>query len=300
MQRVPLTQIRALAAVYSAGGIRAAARELGISHSAISRHLADLQDWVGTPLVNNSAREAVSFTAAGKFLAKVAYQSLGEVERAIRSVREQRRPTSVTIVTTSSMAIRWLLPRLARLTAQHPRIELSVLVDQRISEPESQFADLALRMGEGPWAGDDSEPLMDEWLYPVMSAAAWERVGRTTDPACLKSMPLVHDADPGAAWARWLDRYPVSGLSIHAGSRFASSDLVLRAAAQGFGVALARHRLVADEIAAGSLVRPFGDCMVRISNAYWLVVAPGACDRRAVRTVVEWLRSEAEGGGGAS
>lgn len=303
MERAPLTQIRALAAVYSSGGVRAAARDLGISHSAVSRHLAELQQWLGIPLIESSAREGVRYTAAGKLLAQVACGSLLDIERAIRSIRERRRPTSVTVVTTTSMAIRWLLPRIPELADAHPRIDLSVLVDLRVSEPEAQFADIALRMGEGPWLEQFAEPLMDEWLYPVLSPALWKQLGNSTDPDCLKSVRLLHDADPGAAWARWLERYPVSGVNINIGSRFASSDLVLRAAAQGLGVALARHRLTETDLASGLLVRPFGDRVVPLSAAYWLITAPGSHDRHAVRAVQEWLRNEAAGrsdGGGSA
>lgn len=296
MERVPLTQIRALAAVYSSGGVRAAARDLGISHSVVSRHLAELQQWLGIPIIESSAREGVRYTVPGKFLAEIAAGSLLEIDRAIKSIRERRRPTSVTVVTTSSMAIRWLLPRIPQLADAHPRIDLSVLVDLRVSEPEAQFADIAVRMGEGPWPEQFAEPLMDERLYPVLSPALWEQLGGSTDPQCLKSTRLLHDADPAAAWSRWLELYPVRGINIDVGSRFASSDLVLKAAAQGLGVALARHRLAEADLASGLLIRPFGDRLVALPTAYWLITAPGSRDRQAVRAVQEWLRNEAADG----
>jgi len=71
-------------------------------------------------------------------------------------------------------------------------------------------------------------------------------------------------------------------------------DLVLRAAAEGLGVALARDRLVARDISAGLLVRPFSGAKVNVSRAYWLVQPPDEEPRPAVQTVAQWMRMQAE------
>jgi len=69
--------------------------------------------------------------------------------------------------------------------------------------------------------------------------------------------------------------------------------LVLRAAAQGLGVALARDRLVADDLAAGTLIRPFGELRVAVPDAYWIVRSEAEPPRVAVTAVIDWLRSQA-------
>ena len=71
-----------------------------------------------------------------------------------------------------------------------------------------------------------------------------------------------------------------------------ATDLVLRAAAQGQGVALALHRLAAEDVASGLLVRPLGDLSVRLPTVHWIVRAEGAPRREAVDTFVRWLRRE--------
>jgi LysR family glycine cleavage system transcriptional activator len=102
----------------------------------------------------------------------------------------------------------------------------------------------------------------------------------------------LHDRDPHAGWEQWRERFGPASLNLQRGPRFASSDLLLRAAAQGQGVALARHRLAVDDVAAGLLVRPFGECMLRIENAYW-IVHPDRAPRHAVTTVIAWLKDQA-------
>lgn len=83
-------------------------------------------------------------------------------------------------------------------------------------------------------------------------------------------------------------------LDIRKGPRFASTDLVLRAAAQSQGVALARDRLVRDELTAGSLVRPFGNAQVDLGISYWIVRPAHRRARTAVTAVITWLKELGE------
>ncbi len=289
-----LNALRAFAAVYEAGGVRPAARDLQITHSAVSRHLRELEAWIGVPLIEPRAtRRAISFTPQGEALGRAALTNMRDLANAVAAVREAKRGNTATISTTPSLASRWLLPRLAAFEATYPWIELSILVDQRLSDLTAAGADLAIRMGRGPWPGLDSTPLMDDILYPVMSPGYWAASGRPSKPTDLKGLRLVHDRDPNAAWAIWRAAHGPAGLDLRPGPRFASSDLVLRAAGQGLGVALARGRLAADDIAAGLLLRPCGDLEVAVPDAYWIVQPEGAPPRAAVTAVVEWLRREA-------
>lgn len=296
MRDLLLNSLRAFAAVYAAGGVRPAARDLRITHSAVSRHLRELEAWIGTPLIEPRAtRRTISFTPQGEALGRTALGSLRELETAIVKAREAKRGNAVTISTTASLASRWLLPRLADLEAAYPWIEVSILVDQRLSDLTAAGADLAIRMGRGPWPGLDGFPLMDDALYPVVSPTYWAVSGRPATPADLVGLRLLHDRDPNAAWAAWRQAYGPDGLDLRPGPRFASSDLVLRAASQGLGVALARGRLAADDIAAGRLLRPYGGLEVAVPDAYWIVRPEGAPKRAAVTAVVAWLQREAGG-----
>lgn len=143
-------------------------------------------------------------------------------------------------------------------------------------------------MGKGPWPGLDCEPLMDDALYPVASPAYAKTIRGSRARA-----RLVHDRDPDAAWEQWREAFGPPALDARRGPRFTSSDLVLRAAAEGRGVALARHRLAAADVASGALVRPFDDRAVPVPDAYWLVVRTHGRSRPAIADALAWLRSEA-------
>lgn len=291
---LPLTMLRALAAVYETGGVRAAARRLNVTHSAVSRHLKELESWLGTPLlVRKEGRRTLTFSPEGQALGRAALSCFSELDSAVAALRETRRRHSVTISTTPSFAARWLLPRLASLEARHPGFEVSVIVDQRVHAPADEGADFAIRMGGRPWPGLTCLPLMDDALYPVTSPAYWAAHGHARASQDLRRLRLLHDRDSNASWAVWKKHYGPKALDTRIGARFTSSDLVLCGAEHGLGVALARHRLASDAIQSGVLIRPFGDLEVPLPRAYWIVLSETASMRETVRPVVDWLEAEA-------
>lgn len=302
MKELPLNALRAFALVWAHRGVRPAARELGVAHSSLSRHLAELEAWAGAPVTHGpGGRGGLAFTAQGEALGQAALAALRDLERAAGAIREARSERSVVISTTASLAARWLLPRLPALEARQPALEVSVLVDPRpvdLGVAGASEVDLAIRMGKGPWREQDCQPLLDEVLYPVMSPAAWRAAGSPRRPAALARLRLLHDRDPGASWELWRRAHGPASLDVRRGPRLASTDLVLRAAAQGQGVALARHRLAADDVAAGLLVRPF-EPSVALGPAYWLVLPPHGRARAATAAVVAWLEEEARACGSA-
>lgn len=291
---LPLNALRAFALAVEKGGVRAAARELGVSHSAVSRHVSELEQWLGVALLERGrGHRAFVPTPEGERLARTTLNALGDINRAADALREQRSRYAVTVTTTPSFAARWLLPRLPALERAHPRLEVSVLVDQRLDELQNSASDFAIRMGAGNWPGVNAEPLMDDALFPVMSPAYWKNAGRPRELADLRRLRLLHDRDPRASWQLWRDEFGPPDLDVRKGMRFTSSDLVLRAAAQGLGVALAWHRLALDDLEAGTLIRPFGSHAIAIVGAYWIVTPNGSVTRDAARILIAWLRRQA-------
>ena len=291
MRDLPLNALRAFAAIHATGGVRAAARELRIAHSSVSRHLAELEAWLGVRLVEPGRTRRAVFTSQGEALGAAAAAGLRDIERAVDAVREMKSSRSVTISTTASVAARWLLPRLPRFEGANRAIEVSVVVEQKLDDLEAAGIDLAVRMGRGPWPGVRSEVLMDDALYPVMSTAYHATAGRPRRPEQLAGLRLLHDRDPNASWDAWRRTHGPPSLDVRRGPRFSSSDLVLRAAALGQGVALARDRLARDDLASGALVRPLPGLDVAVPGAYWIVL-PDREPTGAAQAVLEWLRRE--------
>ena len=292
---LPIRALQAFAVVYECRGIRAAARELRVAHSSLSRQVRELTRWVGVPLVlQGGGRGGLRFTPQGEALGRATMAALKSIERATESVREARYAHSVTIETTSSVAVRWLVPRLTTFEAAHPGIEVSVVADQKLNDPDGGNIDLTIRMGSGPWKGVDCKPLMRDTLYPVMTPQLWRQCGRPARPNELSRLRLLHDRDPHTTWETWRNAMGPPTLDVRKGPRFTSSDLLLSAAARGQGVALARDRLVRDDIKAGLLMRPFGSAHLDLGVAYWIILPAHRRARPAVVKVLTWLKELVE------
>ena len=300
MRHLPLNAIRAFASVYLTGGIRPAGRALGVSHSSIAKHIKDLEAALGTPLLERTgATHVMQFSPSGEALGKQAVRSLKELDNAWSAIMERRGHRSVVISTTPSVASLWLLPRMPKLALALPNVEVSVLADQRMTDVSEGRFDLAIRMGGQ--GGEHEAHLMDDALVPVVSRRVLDRHresnfradDRNIADTLFRAMPLLHDRDPNAGWDRWFRRFPHSDIDVQAGPRFNASDLVLRAAKLGQGIALARLRLAAPDLADGSLATLSEERIV-LPDAYKLVSDPEQVQRRGVASVRAWLLEEAQ------
>jgi len=286
MQNLPLSSLRALAAVYVSGGVRPAGRLLGVAHSAISHHLKELEAWIDVPLfTRHGTRGAIEFTEQGEMLGRQCLATFESLERSVTSVRESRRANGLIVATTPSFAVRWLLPRLPRFQEKHSSVEVSIVVDQAPKLPIDEGADISIRMGSHPGVSN-SKPLMDDVLFPVLSPKLMS--SRSGDRQDLSKLPLLHDRDPNTLWSHWQKEFGLSSFNTRQGARFTSSDLILRAAEQGLGVALARGRLAHDSLINGSLVRAWKDLEIPLVDAYWVIEGEHS-GRAAVRIFVDWL-----------
>ena len=294
MKDLPLGALRAIAAVHAEGGVRAAAKKLGIAHSSVSRHLNELQKFMKVALLERNARpRAFALTPQGIALGQAALGAMQSLERAVHTSREDSAHSALIVSTTPSIAARWLLPRLADFESRHRDVQVSLSVEQKVENLGTSDIDVAIRMGKGPWPDFDCEPLMDDALYPVMSPAFFARSKRPSLPRHLKTLKLLHDRDPSASWNAWRDAYGPEDLDVRSGPRLTSSDLVIRAAVLSQGVALARERLLGTDIETGTLIRPFGDRSVAIKDAYWIVKPLRSRHKPNVGKCVAWLKEQA-------
>ena len=289
MRDLPLNALRAFAAVFEAGGVRSAARLLDVAPSAVHRHLRELEARLQTVLVEKDGPR-LTFTSEGERLAARAVEALAILQEGFDNSWSDRRRNGVTVSTSHSFAARWLVPRLRRLRAVHPRMTVSIHVAGQLVQI-SRHASIGIRMGTGPWPGEICEPLMDDHIFPVLSDGLWKSSGMPLEPDEIVRLPLLHDRDPQASWRRWALATGADAPSIRDGVRITATDLVLDAAASGAGVAMARRRLAEDAISSGYLIDRYRCHAVAIGTAYW-ILRPR--DRRPVdEDFIEWLKLEA-------
>ncbi|MEJ8559811.1 LysR substrate-binding domain-containing protein [Yoonia sp. GPGPB17] len=290
MYNIPLSLLRAFAAIYETGGVRSASRILGIAHSAVSRSLRELEAFLDADLVERSeGRRILTFTVEGEKVGRAALRTMKDLDSTLNSVKRIKGRSSVVLETTPSFATRWLFPRLGQFEQELPWIELSISIDQRLAGPGQLQSDLAVRLGHGPWAGLSCESLSDDQLIAVASPDYLKSV---TGKFELSKCQLLHDRDPIAGWTRWQDNFGDLAQAFDAGPRYTSGDLVLRAAERGMGVALSRQSLASESLELGTLIQVESEKTIQLKGSIWLVMPETIDLRKPVRKVAEWLRQQ--------
>ncbi len=282
---LPLAALRALEAATRLGSFRDGAAEIGLTPSAVSHHVRQLEASLGTALFHRLHRR-VEPTEAGRVLAAAVGEALTAMAGAYAAARAPR--DRLVVSAAPVFAARWLLPAVAALRREG--IEVQMDGSHALADIAGGACDVAIRLGPRPPAGMAAERLATSPVVLLVAPARMAGRGTLT-PEEIAAGPLLGlRMRPGF----WGDVLRALGAPQGHGSEavFDSVEAALRAAEAGHGLAFAPEILVADRIAAGSLVlahpRRFG---TKTAWSYWFVTRPEAADRPGVRRLREWLRA---------
>ncbi|MBB4287283.1 transcriptional regulator GcvA [Roseospira goensis] len=282
----PLNALRAFAAAARHLSFTRAAEELHVTQAAVSHQVKALEEHLGVPLFRRGTR-AIHLTEAGQRYAcrvRDAFQILHEATEALCA---QEAAGRLIVATMTSFAAKWLIPRLGDFLAAHPEIELRLETGLLPVDLDGGAADVAIRMGPGPYPGLHAEVLMRDEVFPVCAPALLTGAAPLRTPADLAYHVLLQDG--GLDWAVWLAAAGVQGdFDPHRGPGFVDSTMSIQSAVAGHGVLLGRTVLIADELADGRLVAPF-DLAIESNYAYWFLCPPDRLDAPRVRAFRVWL-----------
>lgn len=246
----PLDTLHAFEVAARTGSFSAAAERLNLTHGAVSRQIAKLENWLGFKVFDRGAR-GVSLTIEGNRLFLRATEAFALIADNTDRWTEPRGAAVVRLATIPSICGLWLIPRLARLEEGEPRLRIVLEVDLRQNDIGEEGIDLSVRCGRGGIPGRISVRLFEEHIFPVASPGLAKKIG-TGEPERLLKFPLIHDSD-ASGWRAWLGEHGVDYRPRPLDRRFEDYNLVLDAAAGGLGVALARPPLSEGDVAAGRL-----------------------------------------------
>ena len=247
-----LDDLRAFEATARLGSVRAAADALALTHAAISRRNTRLADYAGAPLFERRGR-GLRTTAAGDLLRDACRRSFDDISRTIAMIQEAATtPNGVmTLSCERSVAMRWLIPRLARFEAENPDLSVHLSVGGGPVDAAALRNGLALRRLDFPIPDDWSvEPLWAERVGPVMLPdLKTEFMGGTYVALGTRTRP--------DAWSAWLAAHP--GVPRPRETRmFDHHFLMIEAACSGLGIAMAPRVMVMDDVERGGLAAPCG------------------------------------------
>lgn len=253
MRRLPpFSAIKAFEAAARRMSFTEAARELGISQSAVSHQVRQLEEFLDTGLFVRHPR-GLEMTRSGAFYLASISGLLDELDEATRNVADEAGGV-LRVRATPTFAARWLMPRMERYTARHG-------VDLVISTglPPTDFSrgehDVEIHWGAAPVDGVVVEPFMATPKIFVCNQTIAERL-RRSGPEGIAWETLLRD-ETDDFWEEWLLHAGVKGVDHTNGPAFAYCDLAITAAERGHGVALSYKALVEDDLVAGRLVQAF-------------------------------------------
>ena len=281
----PLQTLRTFEAAARHRSFTRAASELHLTHGAISHQMRALERELGVALFERRSR-GVTLTPQGERFAEAVHDAL---ERLAHGVAELRGGRALTISVLPAFASHWLIPRLADFNQRHPEIDINVRASPVLADFGNEDVDLAVRYGGGNWPGVVALPLADEDVFPVCSPRfADGHLPRTLQE--LAAAPLLHT--PLQPWDAW---FSALGVDVMPGRRvmtFTETDMLLRAAIDGLGIALSRRLLAQPELDAGNLVRPVPDS-VKSDRRYFIVYPPAHAREPRLAVFREWLLEQA-------
>lgn len=283
-----------LIAIAEGGSFAAAAERMEIDPSAVSHRVRGLEQLLGFKLFERTTRQ-VRLTKSGAIICDAARGAVSELSRAVTAAREARRVPTIRLSVMSSLAMKWLVPRLP--LARAAGIDVSVEIMEGLAELGHTGVDAALRFGIGPYPGLHARRLSRCDLQPVISPAVAGPRRKTIDPLDPEGLWLLGDTGSGrsSGHVSW-ERYATGlGHTIDPGVRrqdFDRADVMLQATIGGLGIGLGRTLLIEDDIWNGLLL-PIGP-PVRIEPSYWLVTAYENAESTAIGRLGDWLKGMME------
>ncbi|MDZ7937319.1 MAG: LysR substrate-binding domain-containing protein [Rhodoferax sp.] len=296
---IAVGNLRALEAVARHLNFRAAAEEMWLTQSAVSRQIQALEDEVGVPLFLRHTR-AVELTSAGNQLLRAAVPAMERLDSTVRQIRQSAGRKSVAISTWASFASMWLIPRLEAFQAEYPDIDIRVDATDSMVDLDTSDVDLAIRYTRPATAPAGSVRLFGEQLTPVASPWLLKSGGALRKPEDLARFALLEASDSHRhqnlewlTWRRWLQVQKLPKVEPKRWMYFNYAHQIVQAALAGQGVALARMPLVADSLANGSLVEVLSDTRIDTPMVYWLLVGPRSAARPEIQAFCDWLMMQA-------
>ena len=283
----PLNALRSFEATARLGGVGRAAEALHVTHGAISRQLRLLEEHLGVTLFEREGR-GVRLTAAGAALQVACEGAFTQIREAVDRLQRQQRPDALVLGCSGSILARWMIPRLPTLQAELPELSLHWSAQDGSFTEQQQALDAVLLMAHPPWPrGWQVRELAPERVGVVVSpqhpAAARFR---HQPPHVLLGEPLLHTTSRPQAWPEWALSHGLDPAALELGTGFEHLYFLLEAAVAGLGVAIAPEPLVADELAAGRLLAPWG---FGATGGFWVLATPEGRQDARVDALSDWL-----------
>ncbi len=291
-----LNGLRAFEAAARHMSFTRAAAELNVTHSAISHQIRRLEEQLGLTLFIRGNRALELTREARDYLPSIR-SAFEDLHRATARLRRADADGPLTVSTTTSLATKWLVLRVAAFQDANPGIEVRITTSTHLVDFRSEEVDIAVRYGHGVWPGLRADWLMAEHIFPVCSPALLNDARPLRSPEDLAHHTLLHTTASREDWQLWLTAAGLPrSIAERRGMTFDQGFMAIQAAMEGLGVAMGRFHLVEADIAAGRLVALF-DMVLPQDAGYYVVTPEATADLPKIAKFRKWLIASATPGG---
>lgn len=284
----PLNPLRGFEVVARTLNLTEAAKELHVTQSAVSRQIATLESYLGVELFRRE-RHGVVLTRAGQTYAEQIGPAFDAIALATDSLTKATGQGSLRVRTYTTFAAKWLIPRLPAFKKAHPGIDVRIVTAVPDVDFDRDGVDLAIQFGAGHWPRAEADLLFSDEIEPVCTPAYLKQLGGIRRRDKLLEGPLLVSQFRRDDWDDWLLAQRLTERAA-GGERmfFSSSVLTWQAALDGLGVAIGQCALLAQELQAGQLVRPFS-LPLRRHSGHFLVRPAVQRPSRKVTAFRDWI-----------
>jgi len=285
----PLNALRAFQVAARHQSFSRAAQELSVTHGAVSRQVRGLEEFLGVKLFERQIRK-VLLTAEGQQLYAETSPAMEQIAAAARALMVRAPARAVRINSRTSFSVRWLIPRLPDFVAHYPGIEPQLLTSLVLPEKAPEPFDIAIRRGVEGWpAAVKARPFLDDELV-VVAAPSLLKQKPITEAKSLAQHTLLVVKTRKQDWDDWKAHVGLPRLRPARRLQLDHSHIVLQAAVDGLGFAIAATSLLGTDVAQGRLVCPLPGLRMPLPPMYY-GLAPGV--GRETHLFAEWLDQQA-------
>lgn len=281
----PLILLRAFEAVARMGSMRKAADDIGVSHTVVSKHVRNLEHWLGQKLVTAGPRGVV-LTPAGEAM----FASVNRAFRIIANTTAELKPVAqraaLRIWCMPGLATRWMTPRLSAIGQAMGNVDISLRAIDRLPNFAEGEADVMIGFGNLDALPEGARRLAWPRMFPAASAGWIASHGAPPNLSALALAPLIHEESR----QQWTDWFEAMGFRLRGelkGPRLWDANLGYDAAMAGQGIALVTRLTAGQEIDDGRLVEIL-DSSVRLGG-YYLLTAPRRRGDAVLARFESWL-----------
>ncbi|OEY67847.1 LysR substrate-binding domain-containing protein [Marinobacter sp. X15-166B] len=274
-----------------------AAHELSVTQGAISRQIRQLEEYLGKDLFVRANRN-ISLTLTGQQYYQTIYRALLDVAQATGEIKKWQGEQEITVATTNAMAALWLLSKVAEFQQQHEEVDLRILASDQVTDYRRLDCDIALFYCRLPPDNMKVTPLFPEEVFPVCSPAylAGGQPGRSHENSLSRTLLYLDESQRDwLSWEDWFEQVGLAPVTPRNRININNYPMLIQAAINGQGVALAWGSLVDEYLETGALVRPLDVVLRTPANFCMLEPLNRGVVPSSVKLFRQWLLEQLPG-----